>query len=158
MSFKIREGRIEDCSVVIELIKELAIFEKAEDEMVLSKEELERDTFGDDSICSFFVATKKERVIGIALYYEKYSTWKGKCIYLEDLIVTKAERGIGAGKGLFEAVMKEAQKRGSGRMEWQVLDWNQGAIDFYKSYGAELDGEWFNGRFRKEQLQEMNLG
>lgn len=157
MSFTLRKGVKSDCTEVVELIKELAIFEKAEHEMELSVSELENDLFGEKAICSMFVAVKEGRLIGVAIFYEKYSTWKGRCIYLEDLIVTKSERGIGAGKALFEAVIKEAKERNSGRMEWQVLDWNHGAIDFYKIYEAELDGEWFNGKFRREQLQEMKL-
>ena len=103
-----------------------------------------------------FVAELHDKVLGVALYYEKYSTWKGRCIYLEDLIVTEKHRGIGAGKALFEAVIQEAKQRNSGRMEWQVLDWNQSAIDFYKKYEAELDGEWINGKFRREQLQKFS--
>lgn len=157
MSFTIREGLAEDCSAVIELIKELAIFERAEQEMTLSVEELKNDGFGENPIYSMYVAEQKGQVIGVALYYEKYSTWKGRCVYLEDLIVTEKCRGIGAGKALFIAVIKEAKKRNSGRMEWQVLDWNEGAINFYKSLGAELDGEWINGKFRREQLQGINI-
>lgn len=157
MSFTIRKGEKSDCLRVIELIKELAIFERAEQEMTLGLSELEEDGFGKDPIYSMFVAEQNDSLIGVALFYEKYSTWKGRCVYLEDLIVTESARGIGAGKALFESVIKEAKARNSGRMEWQVLDWNQGAIDFYKSYGAELDGEWVNGKFRREQLQQMKL-
>ena len=156
MDFIVREGRIEDCQATLELIQELAIYEKAEKEAILSVKQLEEDGFGEHPIYGLFVAEQAGIIIGIALYYEKYSTWKGRCIYLEDLIVTKSKRGIGAGKALFEAVMEEAKSRNSGRMEWQVLDWNEPAIDFYKSYGAELDGEWLNGRFRQEALQIWN--
>ncbi|KAA3650777.1 MAG: GNAT family N-acetyltransferase [Bacteroidetes bacterium] len=156
MSFLIRKGRKEDCQAVLELIKELAIFERAEKEMVLSLEELQEDGFGKHPIYEMFVAELHDKVLGVALYYEKYSTWKGRCIYLEDLIVTEKHRGIGAGKALFEAVIQEAKQRNSGRMEWQVLDWNQSAIDFYKKYEAELDGEWINGKFRREQLQKFS--
>lgn len=137
----------------MQLIKELAIYEKAEQEVSLTVEQLEKDGFGDNPIYDLFVAEDDSGVIGIALFYEKYSTWKGRCIYLEDLIVTESKRGIGAGKALFEAVMAEAKKRGSRRMEWQVLDWNQPAIEFYKRYGAALDPEWINGRFKYEDLQ-----
>lgn len=157
MSFTIRNGEPEDCNGTLELIKELALYEKAPQEVSVTIDDLLRDGFGDESIFELIVAEKEGKVIGIAIIYEKYSTWKGRCIYLEDLIVTAKERGIGAGKALFEEVIKRAQKRNSGRMEWQVLDWNKPAIDFYKSYGAELDGEWYNGRFRSEQLQKMKL-
>lgn len=156
MSFQIRPGKLEDCPQIHELIKELARFEKAENEMTLSLDDLEKDGFGENPAYGIYVAEKEGQVIGIALYYQKYSTWKGKCLYLEDLIVSEKFRGIGAGKALFEALINEAKKRNSGRLEWQVLDWNQGAIDFYKSYGAHLDGEWINGQFRAEDLQKMN--
>lgn len=157
MSFVIRNGRIEDCAATLDLIKELALYEKAPQEVAISIEELENDGFGDKPIYELIVAEKRDHIVGIALIYEKYSTWKGRSIYLEDLIVTESERGSGIGKALFEEVIKRAKERNSGRMEWQVLDWNKPAIDFYKSYGAELDGEWFNGRFRREQLQKMDL-
>ena len=108
-------------------------------------------------LTSIGIASSEGEIIGVAIFYEKYSTWKGRCTYLEDLIVTESKRGVGAGKALFEGVINYAKERNSGRMEWQVLDWNQPAIDFYKSYNAELDGTWYNGRFTKEQLQNINL-
>lgn len=157
MSFLIRKGKKEDCRAIRELILELAIYEKAEHEMTLSVEELEADGFGEDPIYNVIIAEQEQEIIGMALYYEKYSTWKGRSIYLEDLIVTESKRGIGAGKALFEEVMKEARDRNCGRMEWQVLDWNQTSINFYKSYGAELDSEWINGKFRREQLQQFQF-
>lgn len=157
MSFLIRKGKKEDCRAIRELILELAIYEKAEHEMTLSVEELEADGFGEDPIYNVIIAEQEQDIIGMALYYEKYSTWKGRSIYLEDLIVTESKRGIGAGKALFEEVMKEARDRNCGRMEWQVLDWNQPSINFYKSYGAELDSEWINGKFRREQLQQFQF-
>lgn len=157
MSFLIRKGKKEDCRAIRELILELAIYEKAEHEMSLSVEELEADGFGEDPIYNVIIAEQEQDIIGMALYYEKYSTWKGRSIYLEDLIVTESKRGIGAGKALFEEVMREARDRNCGRMEWQVLDWNQPSINFYKSYGAELDSEWINGKFRREQLQQFQF-
>lgn len=155
MAVKIREGKKEDCKAVLKLINELAVYEKAADQVELTLEELEEDGFGNQSIYKLLVAEKNDVIIGIALYYTKYSTWKGKCIYLEDLIVTEKERGIGAGKMLFEELIKIAAAQNSGRMEWQVLDWNEPAINFYKKYNAELDEEWFNGKFRREQLHEL---
>lgn len=153
MKFIIRKGEAKDCEAALELINELAVYERAENEVELSVEQLIEDGFGKQPIYQLIVAEENNEIIGIALYYEKYSTWKGKCIYLEDLVVTKSRRGIGAGKALFEEVMKVAKEKNSGRMEWQVLDWNKPAIDFYKSYGAQLDGEWFNGRFTRDQLK-----
>ena len=155
MEFNIRQGKREDCMAVHQLIRELAIYERAEEEFVLSIDQLVEDGFGENPIYFLFVAELNNEIIGAAISYEKYSTWKGRCIYLEDLIVTEKYRGIGAGKSLFEAVIKEASNRNAGRMEWQVLDWNEPAIDFYKSYKAELDNEWINGRFRNEQLNKM---
>ena len=157
MSFSIRKGTKEDCARTLELIQELAFYEKAPQEVSLTVEELEEDGFGQNPIYELLVAEQEGEIIGVALFYEKYSTWKGRCTYLEDLIVTESKRGIGAGKALFEAVISHSKNKKSGRMEWQVLDWNKPAIDFYKSYGAELDPEWFNGRFRSEQLQKMDF-
>ena len=157
MDFVIRKGRKTDCKRTLELIQELAEYEKAPNEVTISLEELENDGFGENSIYELLVAEQNNQIIGIALFYEKYSTWKGRCLYLEDLVVTKAKRGIGAGKALFEAVIAVAKEKQSGRMERQVLDWNTPAIDFYKSYQAELDGTWFNGRFTKEQLAHIKL-
>lgn len=157
MNFKIRQGRVEDCEATLQLIKELAVYEKAPEEVEIDVQTLQEDGFGENPIYNLLVAEKEGRIIGLALYYEKYSTWKGRCTYLEDLIVTHSERGIGAGKALFEGVIKAAKERNSGRMEWQVLDWNAPSIEFYKKYGAELDGEWFNGRFRREQLEKLDV-
>lgn len=152
----IREGKRADCPAVYQLIQELAVYEKAADQVEITEEELAEDGFGLDAIYHLLVAEQDDQIIGIALYYIKYSTWKGKCVYLEDLIVTEKYRGVGAGKLLFEELIKIAAKLNAGRMEWQVLDWNEPAIGFYKKYNAELDGEWFNAKFRREQLQELS--
>ncbi len=152
----IREGKKSDCPEVLQLIHELAVYEKAADQVEVTLDELIEDGFGPNAIFRLLVAELDQKVIGIALYYTKYSTWKGKCIYLEDLIVTEKHRGVGAGKLLFEALIKIAAEQNAGRMEWQVLDWNEPAIGFYKKYNAELDGEWFNAKFRREQLQELS--
>ncbi|MBL4709386.1 MAG: GNAT family N-acetyltransferase [Flavobacteriales bacterium] len=157
MSFIIRKGKAGDCKAALELIHELALYEKAPEEVELSLEQLIDDGFGGNSIYELLVAEDRGQIIGIAIFYEKYSTWKGRCTYLEDLIVTKSKRGIGAGKALFEAVIKYSKEKNSGRMEWQVLDWNVPSINFYKAYDAELDGEWFNGRFTREQIQKIDL-
>lgn len=154
-ALKIRKAQKSDCAVMLQLIQELAVFENAKDEAQLRVENLEEDGFGKQPIFDAFVAEIGEEVIGMALFYEKYSTWKGRSLYLEDLIVSESQRGKGIGKALFEAVIKEAKQRKSGRMEWQVLDWNQKAIDFYKSYGASIDSEWLNGRFSKAQLEAI---
>tara|TARA_R110000868_G_scaffold158971_7_gene387410 strand:- start:1238 stop:1729 length:492 start_codon:yes stop_codon:yes gene_type:complete len=153
--FEIRKAIKLDCESMLQLIQELADFEKASDEAILSVKNLEEDGFGKGAIFEAYVAEIDGTVVGMALYYEKYSTWKGRALYLEDLVVTQSKRGLGIGKALFEAVIVEAKSRNSGRMEWQVLDWNEAAIEFYKSYAAELDPEWINGRFSRMQLQNF---
>lgn len=149
-----RKGEQKDLKAVLGLIQELANFEKAPDEVTLTLEELTADGFGPNPIYSFFVAEADEVVIGFALFYEKYSTWKGRCLYLEDFYVQPTFRQMGVGERLFYMVKEEARKRGSKRMEWQVLDWNEIGLNFYKKHEAELDPTWFNGRFNFAQLQE----
>jgi GNAT superfamily N-acetyltransferase len=141
----IRQGKEEDLSEVLELIKELAVFERAPDAVSNTLQRMKEDGFGPNPIYGFFVAEKSGAIIGLSLYYYRYSTWKGKCLYLEDLIVTESERKNGAGTDLFDATVQFAKDNDCIRMNWQVLDWNQSAIDFYKKYGADLDGEWING-------------
>lgn len=127
------------------LIRELAEYERAPDSVINTVESLRRDLFT-DPICEAFVATSEESIVGFALYYVSYSTWRGRCIYLEDLYVKPEYRRHNIGNELFELVRNEAVKRGYKRMDWQVLDWNEPAIAFYKKQGAELDPEWINGR------------
>lgn len=151
----IRKGRKEDVPEVLSLIKELALYEKAPEQVTLTLEELEADGFGPSPIYGLFVVEKEGNIIGIALYYEKYSTWQGRCIFLEDIIVTEKERGNGVGHQLFQAVIGVAKERNSARMEWQVLDWNEPAINFYRKYSANLDCEWLNGKLTRQQIQEF---
>lgn len=155
---EIRKGTESDLPGVMELIKELAIYEKAPDEVDNTIEKMKEEGFGPQPVFKFLVAVKGQAIIGLALYFYSYSTWKGKCIYLEDLIVTEPERGSGVGRKLFDAVAEIAKKENAGRLQWQVLDWNEPAINFYKGLGAELDGEWFNCKLRREQLQEYTPG
>lgn len=147
MEVKIRKAGIEDMPRVLELIQELATYEKAPDEMINTVENLEKDGFGTDKVFDCIVAEKEGVIVGFALYFTGYSTWKGRTLYLEDFIVSEQYRGKGYGKMLFEEVLKEAKRRNVKRMDWQVLDWNESAIKFYEKYNATLDGEWFNGRF-----------
>ena len=151
--FTVRKGRKTDLPKVLELIKELALYEKAPNEVTLTLGELENDGFGKNPIYGLFVAESNSDIIGIAVYYEKYSTWKGRSLFLEDIIVTEESRGMGIGHQLFQAVIAVAKERNSARMEWQVLNWNEPAIRFYKKYNAELDDEWLNGKFTSEQIQ-----
>ena len=129
---------------MLELIKELAVFEKAAQEVKVTLKELERDGFGKRKLYNCFVAETENKITGMALYYVKYSTWKGKCIYLEDIIVTESMRREGIGKRLFEAVVAVAKKTKVRKMEWQVLNWNKPAINFYKKYSTVFDGDWIN--------------
>lgn len=151
--FLVRKGVKQDVTQVLALIKELAEYERAPDEVTITIEELEEDGFGDNPIYGLFVAEKDDEIIGIALYYEKFSTWKGRCIFLEDIIVTDRLRGKGIGKELFKRVIEISKQRNAARMEWQVLDWNEPAINFYKQFNAKLDGQWLNGQFTRAQLQ-----
>ncbi|HCY46448.1 MAG TPA: GNAT family N-acetyltransferase [Flavobacteriales bacterium] len=154
-NIEIREARVEDCDSMVDLITELAIYEKAEKEMEMTAVQLERDGFGENPLFHVIVAEKEAEIIGMAFYYYKYSTWKGSCLYLEDLVVREASRKDGVGSKLFEAVIRVAKLKKVKRMEWQVLDWNEPAINFYNKYNAELDPEWINGRFYEKDLEGM---
>ncbi len=153
MSAKIRVGTQNDIPRVLELVRELAIFEKAPSEVEVTVAEMTGWGFGKDKIFDFFVLEKENTIVGIAVYYYKYSTWKGKCLFLEDIIVTEKERKYGYGKLLFNEVVKVAKAQRVRRMEWQVLDWNTPAIEFYKKYKSHLDGEWINCKLTYDQLQ-----
>ncbi len=152
---KIRRGRPEDIPQVLALIRELAEYERAADEVEISEEELLEDGFGRDPAFGLYVADDGGEIRAIAIYYTKYSTWKGRSIYLEDLVVRENHRREGLGRLLFEAVVREAARIRARRMEWQVLEWNEPAISFYRSLGAELDAEWINGRLREKQILEF---
>lgn len=155
IDIKIRKGLETDLEQVLGLVKELAIYEKAPNEVEVTIEEMHNWGFGNDKVFEFFVAEHEHKIIGIALYYYKYSTWKGKCLFLEDIIVTEAYRRYGLGSKLFNEVALVAKQQQVRRMEWQVLDWNEPAINFYKKYQAHLDGEWINGKLTHQQLQSF---
>ena len=140
----IRKGEKKDLSAVFELIKELAVYENGLDQVINSVERMEEDGFGANPIYDFIVAEEGGKIIGSAIYYYRYSTWKGKRMYLEDLIVTEEKRGAGAGKLLFDEIIAIAKKTKCTGMMWQVLDWNEPAINFYKKYQTNFDGEWIN--------------
>ena len=153
----VREGTRADLPRVLELIKELAAFEKAPHEVINTVERMENDGFGAAPIFGFFVAENEGTIVGISIYYWRYSTWKAKRLYLEDIIVTESIRGQGIGKQLFERTMQHAVDQDCTGMTWQVLDWNEPAINFYKKYGAKLDSEWVNGSLEREQIQNFLL-
>jgi GNAT superfamily N-acetyltransferase len=145
-SICIREAKKEDVERILELIHALAIFEKEEDAVKVTKEELERDGFGPDPAYKCIVAEEDGVVIGFALYYIRYSTWNGKTVYLEDFLVDEKYRSKGIGKILFDEMIAIAQRLKVRQMCWQVLDWNEGAIRFYKKYNAEMNAGWLNAR------------
>ncbi|MFH2142782.1 MAG: GNAT family N-acetyltransferase [Bacteroidota bacterium] len=152
---KLRNARKEDLNNVLDLIKELATFEKAPNEVTITTNDLENDGFGDKPLFYIIVAEIEQKIVGMSFWYISYSTWKGRCLYLEDIIVKEDYRGLGIGKMLFEATIAEAKLLDAKRMQWQVLDWNQPAIDFYKKYEANLDNTWVNGKFTEEQLKRF---
>lgn len=154
-NFKIRKGHAADCEGVMALIKELAEYEKAPNEVTLTLEQLREDGFGATPKYSLYVAEQEGEIVGIALYYFKYSTWKGQCLYLEDLVVKETLRRQRIGKALFEAVALVAKELQVPRFEWQVLEWNIPAIEFYKKYDANLDGEWLNCKLTAAQLNKL---
>ena len=150
----IRMAQKEDLPEVLNLIRELAEYERAPQEVTVTLEELEEDGFGKRSMFEIVLAEEEGEIVGMAFYYPRYSTWKGKCMYLEDFIVKKEMRGRGIGKLLFDHVVQVSADFGAKRLEWQVLEWNEPAIRFYESVGAQLDGEWLNGRMTDEMLKK----
>jgi GNAT superfamily N-acetyltransferase len=152
----IRKGIKADLPRVLELIKELALYEKAPHEVINTVELMEEDGFGPNPIYGLFVAENEKGVVGISIYYWRYSTWKGKRLYLEDIVVTETERGKGIGKLLFDRTMQHALDEDCSGMMWQVLDWNEPAINFYKKYyKAKLDGEWINCSLERDEIIKL---
>lgn len=142
----IRKAVKEDCAAILELVKELAAYEKAPNEVTVSLEHFSESGFGANPVWWAFVACVNDKVVGFALYYVRFSTWKGQRMYLEDLLVTEEYRGKGIGKLLFDALIQEAKEKKFNAICWQVLDWNEPAINFYKKYNTSFDGEWLNGK------------
>lgn len=140
----IRKGKKADLPAIHKLVGELALYEKAPQEFVADLAEYERDFARNDF--DFFVAEADGTVIGMALFYMAYSTWKGRMLYLEDFVVAEKHRGLGAGKLLFHAFLQQAHEEGCRLVKWQVLDWNTPAIRFYEREGASMEKEWYNGK------------
>ena len=155
MSFIIREGQKEDMKNVMRLIKELALFEKLPNEVEITEDDLMKDGFSDNPKFKIFVAEENNEIIGAALFYERYSTWKGRIIHLEDLIVTEQKRGLGAGLALYKSVLKYAYDLGAKRVVWDVLSWNKNAIDFYKNTGATVLDDWQVVHMREDALKNF---
>jgi GNAT superfamily N-acetyltransferase len=139
---KVRKATNDDMPQVLELIKELAIFENEPDAVEISVADLEREGFGENPLFTCFVAESDDEIVGAALVYFRFSTWKGRTLHLEDLIVKEAQRGKGIGEALYKQVMRFAYDRGLKRVAWDVLDWNKGAIRFYERSGANIVKDW----------------
>ena len=144
MSITIRRAVKEDCTRLLELVHELALYEKAPDEVTVTLKHFEESGFGVKPVWWAFVAEVDGKVEGFALYYIRYSTWKGQAMYLEDIIVTESMRGKKLGTLLFDRLIEEAKEKKFNRIIWQVLEWNEPAINFYKKYNAGFDPEWVN--------------
>lgn len=144
MNVVIRKAAAADCPQMLELVRELALYEKAPDEVTVSLAEFIDAGFGNTPVWEAFVAEMGRDIVGISLFYIRYSTWKGRRLYLEDIVVTESMRGKGIGKLLFDETWKLCRERKYSGMVWQVLEWNEPAINFYKKYGATFDGEWVN--------------
>lgn len=141
--YEIRKGEEKDIPSLMALIRELAEFERAPEKVINNEEKL-CDDWKVYKAFDFLVIELEKKVVGISLYYPRYSTWNGRCIYLEDLYVREKFRGNGLGKALLLATIEEAKKAGASRLDWQVLDWNEGAVRFYKSLGAVIEKDWWN--------------
>lgn len=148
----IRKGEKSDMKAVLELIQELAIFESEPNAVAISITDLERDGFGSNPLFHTFLAEKDNQIVGMALYYYRYSTWKGKTIHLEDLIVKENQRGSGIGFALYSKIMEQGKIDNVRRIEWAVLDWNIPAIEFYKKSGAKIFDDW-----RIAQMDEQGI-
>ena len=152
MGFRVRLGEEKDMQSVLNLITELAVFEKEPEAVEITVNDLVKDGFSENPKFKVYVAEQENTIIGIALFYERYSTWKGRTIHLEDLIVTKSKQKIGAGKALYTAVLKYALDNDYKRVAWEVIDWNTNAVNFYKSTGATYLNDWSVVQMKKENL------
>jgi len=153
----IRKAIKEDVSDILRLLVELAVFEKEPDAVKVTEEELIKDGFGNRPRYECFLAEVENQIVGLAFFTERYSTWVGDTLHLEDLIVTQKYRGKGIGLSLYRSFLNEARKREVNRVEWSVLDWNKSAIDFYKKSGAQVDSlnAWKIVRMNKELINKF---
>lgn len=161
MKIVVRPGRREDLPHVLELVKELALYERAPEQVTNTVERMEYDGFGPNPVYGMFVAcreqegSREDQIIGISVYYYRYSTWKGKRLYLEDIIVTEKERGKGIGKMLFDRTLQKSLEENCTGVAWQVLDWNTPAIEFYKRYDAAFSAEWLNCSIESDRVTKL---
>src|SRR5215831_9330667 len=155
MDIHIRKAERSDCKAMLTLIKELATFEREPQAVITSVESMERDGFSDRKIFDAIVAERENELVGLAVFYTCYSTWKGRIIYLDDLNVTEKMRGKKIGKLLLDEVARIAKEAGANQLRWHVLDWNETAINFYKNYHAEFDEHWTTCKLTREQLEKF---
>lgn len=155
MEFNIRKAIKTDMPAVLELIKELAAFEKEPDAVTMTVDTLEKEGFGESPLFTCFVAEVDGKIEGMALVYYRFSTWKGRTLHLEDLIVRENKRGTGLGNALYKRVISFAEEQGLNRVEWVVLDWNQHAIDFYERSGANILKDWYTVQMDTEGIKKF---
>ena len=155
MKTTIRKGGKKDLKAVLRLIKELADYENSVKEVTITVEDLEKDGFEDSPCYSFLVAENEKEIIGLSFYWFRYSTWKGRFLFLEDFIIKEKYRRSGIGSRLFKETIKICQELNLNGMSWQVLDWNTSAIDFYNKYNADISSSWLNGKLTKNQINEI---
>ena len=155
MEIIIRKGVKKDLPFVLVLIKELADYEDALKEVTITLEVLEKDGFENHPLYYFLVAENNNQIIGLSFYWIRYSTWKGKFLFLEDFVIKEEYRRLGVGSKLFEATIRICKELDVNGMCWQVLDWNTPAIDFYKKYNAEISNSWLNGKLVKKQINKL---
>ena len=153
----IRKAKKSDAASILFLIQELAIFEKEPRAVIVTQAQIEKDGFGDHPLFECFVAEVTNQVVGMALYYPRYSTWKGPTFHLEDLIVTEPMRGNGIGTQLYNAFLEHAYNKGVKRVEWAVLDWNLPAIEFYQKSGATILDDWRSVQMDKKSIDSYIL-
>lgn len=151
----VRAARAEDAAVILDLIRELARYEREPDAVQLTAEQLATDGFGTNPAFEVLLAERDGEVLGMALFYPCYSTWRGRSMYLEDLVVRETARGAGVGRALMTALARITLERGCAQLRWQVLDWNTPAIEVYKRLGAEIDETWYNGRLGVAGMQAL---
>jgi GNAT superfamily N-acetyltransferase len=151
----IRKGNKEDMAGVLALIQELAVFEKEPEAVLITVEDLVRDGFSENPLFHVFVAEVEKEIVGIALYYYRYSTWKGKIIHLEDLVVKDKMRGTGLGYALYSEIIKQGKKDNVRRIDWHVLDWNTPAIDFYEKSGAKVLKNWYLAQMDEAAINDF---
>jgi GNAT superfamily N-acetyltransferase len=155
MDVKIRRAEAHDVPRMLELVRELAVFERAPEEVTVTEEQMRDAGFGPDPVWVGWVAEVKQRIVGIAVCYERYSTWKGRRLYLEDIVVTESARGMRIGEKLFRQCAAYAVEQQYNGMLWQVLDWNVDAHRFYDRFGASYSKEWWNGSLELDQLKAL---